>query len=61
MFTAAGPQVDVPVGSRVAGLVGGFDRDFGTYAEQLVVAAGDIAVVPDGLDLPVAATVRSTR
>src|SRR4029450_7413652 len=35
--TAAGPDVDLPVGSRVAGLVVGFDRDFGTYAEQLVV------------------------
>ena len=35
---AAGPGVDLAVGSRVAGLVDGFDRDFGTYAEQLVVA-----------------------
>jgi NADPH:quinone reductase-like Zn-dependent oxidoreductase len=55
--TAAGPDVDLPVGSRVAGLVVGFDRDFGTYAEQLVVAASDIALVPDGLDLAAAATV----
>lgn len=55
--TAAGPDVDLPVGSRVAGLVGGFDRDFGTYAEQLVVPASDTAVVPDGLDLTAAATV----
>ncbi|MDN5917741.1 MAG: zinc-binding dehydrogenase [Pseudonocardia sp.] len=54
---AAGPGVDLAVGSRVAGLVGGFDRDFGTYAEQLVVAAADIAVVPDGLDLVAASTV----
>src|SRR4029450_9202028 len=46
--TAAGPDVDLPVGSRVAGLVVGFDRDFGTYAEQLVVAAADLAVVADG-------------
>jgi NADPH:quinone reductase-like Zn-dependent oxidoreductase len=45
------------VGSRVAGLVGGLDRDFGTYAEQLVVAAADLAVVPDGLDLVAASTV----
>jgi NADPH:quinone reductase-like Zn-dependent oxidoreductase len=54
---AVGPGVDLPVGSRVAGLVDGFDRDFGTYAEQLVVAARDIALVPDGLDLTTAATV----
>ncbi|RNL86855.1 NADP-dependent oxidoreductase [Halostreptopolyspora alba] len=55
--TATGPEVDIPVGSRVAGLVAGFDRDFGTYAEQLVVSAGDIALVPDGLGMPEAATV----
>jgi NADPH:quinone reductase-like Zn-dependent oxidoreductase len=54
---AAGPDVDLPVGSRVAGLVDGFDRDFGTYAEQLVVPASNAAVVPDGLDLAAAATV----
>ena len=44
-------------GTRVAGLVGGLDRDFGTYAEQLVLPAADVAVVPDGLDLVEAATV----
>ncbi|HEY7069531.1 MAG TPA: hypothetical protein VH479_05435, partial [Acidimicrobiales bacterium] len=55
--TAAGPDVDVPASTRVAGLVAGFDRDFGTYAEQLVVPAGDIAAVPAGLDLATAATV----
>jgi NADPH:quinone reductase-like Zn-dependent oxidoreductase len=54
---AAGPGVDLPVGSRVAGLVDGFDRDYGTYAEQLVVTAIDTALVPDGLDLATAATV----
>ena len=54
---AAAPDVDVPVGSRVAGLVAGFDRDFGTYAEQLVVRASDTALVPDDLDLSTAATV----
>jgi NADPH:quinone reductase-like Zn-dependent oxidoreductase len=54
---AAGPGVDLPIGSRVAGLVDGFDRDFGTYAEQLVLPASDTAVVPDGLDLATAATV----
>ncbi len=55
--TAAGPEVDLPVGSRVAGLVAGFDRDFGTYAEQLVVPASDTALVPADLDLATAATV----
>jgi NADPH:quinone reductase-like Zn-dependent oxidoreductase len=54
---AVGPGVDLPVGSRVAGLVDGFDRDFGTYAEQLVLPASDVALVPDGLDLITAATV----
>ncbi|MGH3310671.1 MAG: NADP-dependent oxidoreductase [Streptomyces sp.] len=55
--TAAGPDVGLPVGSRVAGLVAGFDRDFGTYAEQLVVPASDTALVPEGLDLTTAASV----
>jgi NADPH:quinone reductase-like Zn-dependent oxidoreductase len=54
---AAGPGVDLAVGTRVAGLVDGFDRDFGTYAEQLVVLAANVAVVPDRLDLVAASTV----
>jgi len=54
---ATGPGVGLTVGTRVAGLVDGFDRDFGTYAEQLVVSAADAAVVPDELDLLEAATV----
>lgn len=54
---AVGPGVDLAVGTRVAGLIVGFDRDFGTYAEQLVVSAADVAVVPDGLDLVAASTV----
>jgi NADPH:quinone reductase-like Zn-dependent oxidoreductase len=53
----AGPGVGLAPGTRVAGLVGGLDRDFGTYAEQLVLPAADVAVVPDGLDLVEAATV----
>lgn len=53
---AVGDGVDLAVGTRVAGLVGGLDRDFGTYAEQLVLPAADVAVVPDGLDLVAAAT-----
>jgi NADPH:quinone reductase-like Zn-dependent oxidoreductase len=56
-IAATGPGVDLAVGTRVAGLVGGFDRDFGTYAEQIVVSAADLAVVPDGLDLVAASTV----
>jgi len=54
---ATGPGVDLAAGTRVAGLVGGFDRDFGTYAEQIVVPAADVAVVPDGLNLVAASTV----
>ncbi len=57
VVAAAGRDVDIPVGTRVAGLVAGFDRDFGTYAEQLVVAASAAAPVPDDLDLERAATV----
>ncbi len=56
IVVAAGPGVDLSVGTRVAGLVDGFDRDFGTYAELLVVPATDLAVVPDGLDLVTAST-----
>jgi len=54
---ATGPDVDLEVGTRVAGMVPGFDRDFGTYAEQLVVPAANVAIVPDGLDLIEASTV----
>jgi NADPH:quinone reductase-like Zn-dependent oxidoreductase len=54
---ATGQGVELPVGTRVAGVVVGFDRDYGTYAEQLVVGAGDLAVVPVGLDLVAASTV----
>jgi NADPH:quinone reductase-like Zn-dependent oxidoreductase len=56
-IVATGPGVELAVGTPVAGLVGGFDRDFGTYAEQLVVPNADLAVVPDGLDLVAASTV----
>jgi NADPH:quinone reductase-like Zn-dependent oxidoreductase len=55
--SAAGPGVDLPAGTRVAGQVDGFDRDFGTYAEQLIVPAANLAVVPGGLDLAAASTV----
>jgi NADPH:quinone reductase-like Zn-dependent oxidoreductase len=55
--TAAGSDVDLSIGTRVAGLVAGLDRDFGAYAGQLVVPAADTAPVPAGLDLATAATV----
>jgi NADPH:quinone reductase-like Zn-dependent oxidoreductase len=54
---AAGLGVGLAVGTRVAGMVAGFDRDLGTYAEQVVVSAADIAIVPDGLGLVAASTV----
>ncbi|WP_306367786.1 NADP-dependent oxidoreductase [Nocardiopsis sp. CC223A] len=54
---AVGEGVDLAVGTRVAGLVGGLDRDFGTYAEQLVLPAADVAEVPEGQDLVAASTV----
>ena len=54
---AVGPGVDLAIGTRVAGLAPGFDRPLGTYAEQVVVGADAVAVVPDGLDLTEAATV----
>lgn len=57
MVESAGPGVDLAVGTRVAGVVAGFDRDYGTYAERLVVAVDDVAVVPDELDLSTASTV----
>lgn len=57
VVAASGPGVDLAVGTEVAGLVTGFDRDFGTYAEQIVVPAAAVAVVPDGVDLVAASTV----
>ena len=54
---AAGPGADLAVGTRVAGMIDGFDRDFGTYAEQLVVPVANLAIVPDTLDLVAASTV----
>lgn len=54
---AAGPGVELQVGSRVAGFIDGFDRDHGSHAEHLLVSAANVAVVPDGLDLVEAATV----
>ncbi|MEV0670487.1 zinc-binding dehydrogenase [Mycobacterium sp. NPDC050441] len=50
---AAGAGAGLAIGTPVAG----FDRNYGTYAEQLVVPVADVAVVPDGLDLIEASTV----
>lgn len=57
---AAGPGVELPVGTRVAGFVDGFDRDHGSHAEHLLVSPAQVAVVPDGLDLVEAAAVPLT-
>jgi NADPH:quinone reductase-like Zn-dependent oxidoreductase len=54
---AIGPGVGLTAGTRVAGFVDGFDRDFGTYAGQLTVSAAELAAVPDGLDLVAASVV----
>lgn len=54
---AAGSGVDLEPGTRVAGFLDGFDRDHGSHAEQLLVPAANVAVVPDGMDLVAAATV----
>ena len=43
---ATGPGVDMAIGTRVAGMVDGFDRDFGTYAEQLVAPAATLPSCP---------------
>src|SRR3954454_21016275 len=50
-----GTGVVLPVGARVAGLVPGFDRDFGSYAEEIVAEEEWIAAVPDGVDAATAA------
>jgi NADPH:quinone reductase-like Zn-dependent oxidoreductase len=53
----AGEGVALAAGARVAGLVAGLDRDFGTYGEQVVLPASAVAAVPAGLGLVEAATV----
>lgn len=45
-----GQGVDMPVGTRVAGIVPGFDRDFGSYAEEIVAEMEWIAEVPEDVD-----------
>ena len=57
VVTQAGAGVDIPVGTRVAGIVPGFDRDFGSYAEEIVADRDWIAVVPDELTATAATTI----
>lgn len=52
----AGAGVNLPVGTRVAGIVPGLDRDLGGYAEEVVAPLEWIARVPDGLSLVEAST-----
>ncbi|GAC69795.1 NADP-dependent oxidoreductase [Gordonia soli] len=49
-------DASLTVGTRVAGLSGGTAKTVGPQAEEIVLAATDIAVVPDGLDLTDAAS-----
>lgn len=55
--TAVGADVAFQVGDRVAAMVGGVDRSFGPYAEELVRPAAEVVAVPDGLELNDAASV----
>lgn len=55
--SAAGAGAPFEVGARVAAMVGGVDRSFGPYAEELVLPATEVAAVPDGLGLVDAASV----
>lgn len=57
---AAGDGVGVPVGARVAGFIDGFDRDYGSHAEHIVIPAANVALVPNGMDLTEAAAVPLT-
>jgi NADPH:quinone reductase-like Zn-dependent oxidoreductase len=54
---AAGPGVTSPApGERVIGLRDRLDQSLGTYAEQVVLDAADVAPVPQGLDSAAAST-----
>lgn len=54
---AAGPGVTSPApGERVIGLRDRLDQPLGTYAEQVVLDAADLAPVPQGLDSVAAST-----
>ena len=51
-----GDGVDLSPGTRVAGIVPGFDHDSGGYAEEIVASLDWVAVVPEGLGTSEAAT-----
>src|SRR6202034_240416 len=54
---AAGPGVSAPVpGDRVIGLRDRLDQPLGTYAEQLVLDAADVAPIPRDVDSVAAST-----
>ncbi|TNC22004.1 NADP-dependent oxidoreductase [Mumia zhuanghuii] len=57
VVTATDTDLAIPVGARVAGMVPGFDRDFGSFAQEVTVQQDWVAVVPDDLSLTAAATV----
>lgn len=59
-ISAVGAGARFEIGARVAAMVGGMDRSFGPYAEELVLPATEVAAVPDGLDLVDAASVPLT-
>src|SRR5882757_1223252 len=54
---AVGPGVTSPrPGERVIGLRDRFDQSLGTYAEQVVLDAADVAPAPQGVDSAAAST-----
>ncbi|MCR8899183.1 NADP-dependent oxidoreductase [Gordonia sp. GONU] len=52
----SGAGVDLAPGTRVAGVLTGFDKPTGAYAEEVVVPVDAVAVVPEPLDLVAAST-----
>ncbi|WP_350353311.1 NADP-dependent oxidoreductase [Microbacterium sp. A8/3-1] len=58
VVVARGPGVStLVVGQRVAALIGGVDRAYGPYAERMVIAADDCALIPASLSSDLAATI----
>lgn len=53
---AAGTGVDLAEGTHVAGFIAGFDRDFGSHADHVVVPATSVGLVPTDVGLREAAT-----
>ncbi|QBX57256.1 NADP-dependent oxidoreductase [Nocardioides seonyuensis] len=54
---AVGDGVTLTVGTLIAKFVDGFDRDYGSHADHVVVDAAHVAPLPDGMFLNVAAGV----